>query len=87
MCSLDISVPIPIQWQPCSEDLEAAGEVTGLRRSLLRCLLPRSGGAPGVRDDVAGEAKVVQRETRSMTFGGGPLGKLRYDMIWYDMML
>jgi len=64
----------------CSEDLEAAGEVTGLRRSLLRCLLPRTGAAPGVRDDV-GEAKVVQRETRSMTFGGGPLGKLRYDMI------
>jgi len=46
------------------QDLEAAGEVTGLRRSLLRCLLPRTGGAPGVRDDVAGEAKVVQREVR-----------------------
>ncbi|CAL1131713.1 unnamed protein product [Cladocopium goreaui] len=45
------------------EDLEAAGEVTGLRRSLLRCLLPRTGAAPGVRDDV-GEAKVVQREVR-----------------------
>eukprot|EP00435_Cladocopium_sp_Y103_P076011 s308_g73.t1 len=54
------------------EDLEAAGEVTGLRRSLLRCLLPRGTGAPAVRGDV-GEAKVMQREAR----GGFPglLGK------------
>lgn len=32
-------MPASTPWPP--KDLAAAGEVTGLRRSLLRCLLPR----------------------------------------------
>lgn len=55
-------MPASTPWPP--KDLAAAGEVTGLRRSLLRCLLPRpSQGANSSEEIMPDVATTAVKDT------------------------
>ena len=55
-------MPASTPWPP--KDLAAAGEVTGLRRSLLRCLLPRpSHGANSSEEMMPDVATTAVKDT------------------------